>query len=414
MLIHLVYEEDYVEQLKEILESAGHSVTEWDYSLSQFVDFSERKKFSAEIALVDGQAGVMSKREIIESLSKVRKNLPNLRLVVIFPISLEKNETFIAKLLTLSIYDMYFRDEYDIDDLESWIANPKNYGNYNIQTGDIRGALTETKRSKPLLAPVSPSTPIHSVSAGKVGFFKIPGRLVEKMNQVKRIIPEMRQIKRFQERASPPKKNKQLVLPEIGLPTSRAATVFPPEIAKKLVYDNPTQTVIAVLGIWPGVGVTTIALNLIKKNSIFINLSDNRCEPDKFQRFKVYNLTPDGWESELNTIIQTRKASEVLLDLGAFESAKEKGLLTKKLTERNGKIVYVMSNEPYSLGLALKQLLYLPRKQVILAITKAKSSGLSPGLISSALKTPLGITTLYDTEYQNNFGLHLPHHWNTP
>lgn len=146
--VHIVYEEEYVEQLKEILESAGHSVLGWDYALSQFVDFSAKGQADAEVALVDGQAGVYEKREIIESLTKVRKNLPNLRLIVIFPVSLEKDENFISKLLTLSIYDMHFCDAYDIDDIENWFNHPKNYGDYNIETKDIKGTISETEKPK--------------------------------------------------------------------------------------------------------------------------------------------------------------------------------------------------------------------------------------------------------------------------
>jgi MinD-like ATPase involved in chromosome partitioning or flagellar assembly len=146
--IHLVYEEEYVEQLKGILENAGHVISEWDYSLSQFVDYSGKKQTNANIALIDGQAGVIEKQEIIESLGKVRKNLPNLRLIVIFPASLEKDEKFIAKLLTFSIYDMYFRDECDIDDLETWINNPKTYANYNIKTHDVQGAVSGAEKPK--------------------------------------------------------------------------------------------------------------------------------------------------------------------------------------------------------------------------------------------------------------------------
>lgn len=148
MLIHLVYEEEYVEQLKNILESAGHRVTEWDYSLTQFADFSERKQITAEIALVDGQAGVITKRDIIESLGRVRRNLPYLRLIVVFPESLKKDEAFISKLLTFSLYDMYFKEEYDIDDLELWINTPKSYANYNIEIEDIQGSLKKGNKSK--------------------------------------------------------------------------------------------------------------------------------------------------------------------------------------------------------------------------------------------------------------------------
>jgi len=148
MRIHLVYEEAYIDQLRTILESAGHTITDWDYSLSQFADFSARKQANSDIALIDGQAGEVSKKEIIESLGKVRRNLPYFRLIVIFPEELEKDEAFISKLLTFSIYDMYFKDEYDIDDLEAWIRTPKNFANYNIEIEDIHGDLIETERPK--------------------------------------------------------------------------------------------------------------------------------------------------------------------------------------------------------------------------------------------------------------------------
>lgn len=148
MKIHLVYEEEYLEQLKDILESAGHKVVGWDYSLLQFADFSEKKAAEAEVAVVDGQAGVIEKREIIDTLTRVRKNLPDLRLIVILPLSLEKDETFISKLLTLSIYDMHFKDEYDIDDLESWLKNKKSYADYNVETADVKGIVTETEKPR--------------------------------------------------------------------------------------------------------------------------------------------------------------------------------------------------------------------------------------------------------------------------
>ncbi|SHN66299.1 AAA family ATPase [Desulfitobacterium chlororespirans] len=156
MKIHLVYEQEYVEQLKYILESVGHTVEQWDYSLSQFADYSEKKQTDAEVAIVDGQAGVMEKREIIESLGVVRKNLPNLRLIIIFQKPLEKDENFISKLLTLSIYDMYFRDEYDLDDLQNWLRISKSYADYNVEVNDIKGNLNEAE--KPKISGIEPST----------------------------------------------------------------------------------------------------------------------------------------------------------------------------------------------------------------------------------------------------------------
>ncbi len=141
MKIHLVYDEDYLEQLKEMLESAGHDIVEWDYSIPQFSDFSQKKQTVAEVAIVDAQAGIVEKKEILNLLKTVRKNLPKLRIVLILPESIEKDEAFINKLLTLSIYDMYFIDEYELDDLEKWLNNPKSYANYNIETKDVKGNL---------------------------------------------------------------------------------------------------------------------------------------------------------------------------------------------------------------------------------------------------------------------------------
>lgn len=174
MHIHLVYEEEYVEQVKDILESAGYTVTGWDYSLSQFADFSERKQINADIALVDGQAGVISKKEIIDCLGKIRKNLTNLRLIVILPETLEKDEMFIAKLLTFSIYDMYFKEKYDIDDLELWISTPKNFSNYNIETEDIRGTLIEAEKPKLQGLEATKPIPTAEVNQAKNMSFSLP------------------------------------------------------------------------------------------------------------------------------------------------------------------------------------------------------------------------------------------------
>ena len=139
--IHLAYEEEYIQPLREMLEDIGHEVVEWDYSLGQFADFSEKKQTDAEIALVDAQAGIMERKEIIELLTRVRKNLPELRLIIVLPEQLKQDETLLSKLLALSIYDMYFMDEYDVNDLEQWIVNPKSYADYNINTNDLKGTV---------------------------------------------------------------------------------------------------------------------------------------------------------------------------------------------------------------------------------------------------------------------------------
>jgi MinD-like ATPase involved in chromosome partitioning or flagellar assembly len=109
----------------------------------------------------------MEKREIIESLSHVRRNLPFFRLIVVFSSSVEKDEAFIEKLLTLSIYDMYFRDEYGIEELEHWLKTPKTYADYNLETRDIKGVVTEEEKPKiqttePIPNPSSSTIPQHT------------------------------------------------------------------------------------------------------------------------------------------------------------------------------------------------------------------------------------------------------------
>ena len=126
-----------------MLEDAEYQVIETDSSLGLFADFSGRKQTSAELAIIDGQAGVADRKEIIDALTTVRRNLPHLRLIIIFPSNMEKDHPFISRLLTLSIYDMYFRDGYSIEELGVWIANPKSYGNYDkyLEAKDIKGGV---------------------------------------------------------------------------------------------------------------------------------------------------------------------------------------------------------------------------------------------------------------------------------
>ena len=284
MLIHLVYEEDYVEQLKGILEGAGHSVVEWDYALSQFADFSERRKSSADLAIMDGQAGVYAKKEIVESLSAVRKNLPDLRIIVIFPLSLEKDEAFIGKLLTLSIYDMYFRDEYDLDDLERWITTPKTYADYNIETKDIRGVLTEAGKPR-----------IQNIGA----------------------IPHQSQTTQSKSSAPVQQRCFQLELPHVAVKLPKLSSVIPKfqsvknnssQSVSELLWEEDSETLAAdyaqqllgkVIWFWgsvPGLGVTHAAIqfaNILAESLPVILIDGNLVSPSLGTKF---NFNGPGWE----------------------------------------------------------------------------------------------------------------------
>lgn len=284
MQIHLVYEEDYVEQLRGILENAGHSVTELDFSLSQFTDFSERKGSHSDIALVDGQAGVATKKEIIECLGRVRKNLPFLRLIVVFQSSLQKDEAFISKLLTFSIYDMYFRDDYSIDDLEMWINNPKNFGSYDVETEDIRGVLTESEKPKlkgvdELLKP-SQETKAKAIPLPKLPQFGLPNIEVKlpSLSSVISRIPAIHLPKKAADSC-------ELSWDENGEQGNSAGS--PKELLGRVIW---------FWGIEPGLSVTYAANQLARslaETEPVLLIDGNFINPSLHQE---YDCTGPGWE----------------------------------------------------------------------------------------------------------------------
>lgn len=144
MNIHLVFSVEFNE-MKEALEEAGHVVIEWDYSLEQFRDFSENRENHSDVALIDG-AGTHEKKHMIELLTEIRRNIPDLRLIINFPEELKTDKEFINKLLSLSIYDLYFQDEFAIDDIELWIRTTKTFADYDIDTYMIQGVILASEQ----------------------------------------------------------------------------------------------------------------------------------------------------------------------------------------------------------------------------------------------------------------------------
>jgi hypothetical protein len=129
MKIHLVYPGDY-ENLKDALVEKGHQVLEWDYTLDQFTVFSQQKKFEVDVAIIEGTAGLNNKQDIYESLKEIRKNLPHARLILVFPESIKHDRNWVSNIVSLAIYDLYFVEEYSIEDIEKWLKITKSIADH--------------------------------------------------------------------------------------------------------------------------------------------------------------------------------------------------------------------------------------------------------------------------------------------
>ncbi|WP_374724097.1 AAA family ATPase [Calidifontibacillus erzurumensis] len=133
--LHLVLPSDFIEGLKEELESDGFEILYTDTSLDTFSQWANSDDDqSAEIAIIDGMAVVSKennffskKQAIFDRLKEVRLARENIRMIIIFPSEIRNEVDFISKIAQLGIYDIYFVNEIFTDDIVEWINNPKGY-----------------------------------------------------------------------------------------------------------------------------------------------------------------------------------------------------------------------------------------------------------------------------------------------
>ncbi|WP_088186406.1 hypothetical protein [Desulfosporosinus sp. FKA] len=160
------------------------------------------------------------------------------------------------------------------------------------------------------------------------------------------------------------------------------------------------ENVVLVLGTKRYVGVTTVAVNLAPPDGLLVNLGRGEQPAEWPDLFAVTDVSGEQRVSDIAKLAES--FDHVTVDLGLVTSE------CTDLLNASQKIIYVIDNQPGSLGSSLEQIETLPVEKMALAITKAMPSGLSPGLLSAQLGMPIGIMIPFDKSYDDQFGLTLP------
>ncbi|AFM40465.1 hypothetical protein Desaci_1448 [Desulfosporosinus acidiphilus SJ4] len=160
------------------------------------------------------------------------------------------------------------------------------------------------------------------------------------------------------------------------------------------------ENVVLVLGTKRYVGVTTVAVNLTPHDGLLVNLERGEQPAEWPNLFTVSDVSGEQRVSDIAKLAES--FDHVTVDLGLVTSD------CTDLLNASQTIIYVTDNQPGSLGSSLQQIETLPADKMVLAITKAMPSGLSPGLLSAQLGMPIGIMIPFDHGYGENFGLSLP------
>lgn len=132
--IHLVFPFEFKEGMTEELEIDGFEIINYDETMDTFADWAETDADNiADVALVHGLsvtgAGdtLSQKQSIYNCLKRVREHKENLRMVIIFPEDVQSDKDFVSKIAQLMIYDIYFTDELNLNDMTHWLRHKKGY-----------------------------------------------------------------------------------------------------------------------------------------------------------------------------------------------------------------------------------------------------------------------------------------------
>jgi|GEM_PF-6471571 len=120
---HLVFSPEISAQLTEALADRGWEVTGTDATLEQFRVAAEGGMVHADVALIDGTAGIVDKRDCVRLLREVRALLPDLRLIVLLPAAADRE--WIRALGHLGIYDVYAVGHFTAEDVVRWAERRK-------------------------------------------------------------------------------------------------------------------------------------------------------------------------------------------------------------------------------------------------------------------------------------------------
>lgn len=136
MKVHLVFPNEMITGIQEELEVEGFSVVDKDYSLDTFAQWAESsEEMKADVALIHGIAVVSrhnesknfnQKRAIYERIREARLARPELKMIILFPKSVESEKDFISSIVQMGIYDLYFQDDISILDVIRWLGDTKS------------------------------------------------------------------------------------------------------------------------------------------------------------------------------------------------------------------------------------------------------------------------------------------------
>jgi hypothetical protein len=135
-----VFSENDDAVVEAISRIPGIKIVSHEYSWDSFLIWAETDAPSPDIVIGDGMAYVSSAEHgmnrnaaLLDIIRTVRLKRPEIRFVLIFPTASAEDRTLISGIAVLGIYDIYIRDEYTIDDIESWLKKPadiKNVADY--------------------------------------------------------------------------------------------------------------------------------------------------------------------------------------------------------------------------------------------------------------------------------------------
>ncbi|MDX8367187.1 hypothetical protein [Cytobacillus sp. IB215665] len=158
MNVHLVFDSDHIEVLKDELEQINYSVKETDTSLDTFAQWAQSNgQNHSEVAFVYGGVNVSKydsayshRQAVFERIRQVRISRPELRLVLLFPAEVQQDEQFLQKLIQLGIYDLYFDDEPNLNDIDESLKRTRTLADVEHLITGYKGTsndgITETSQ----------------------------------------------------------------------------------------------------------------------------------------------------------------------------------------------------------------------------------------------------------------------------
>lgn len=145
--IHLVFPKEYMESVVDSLEQEDYIVTNKDFDFGTFYHWmTSDEPVNAKIALVvdtieDDIPIEVKALEYVEKLTEIRLARPNLRLIINLPSSFKHLISMQKKLLPLSIYDIYFEENFSVQDILEWLETPKSLA-------DMKSLIVDEHHSK--------------------------------------------------------------------------------------------------------------------------------------------------------------------------------------------------------------------------------------------------------------------------